>query len=127
MKKNFRHQQVAIFVITNLMLWITAGATCLGAVPEESMAKESSQTIIHGAAQAVDEAWEEFHSAAIGGTLASPAIQTRIESQLHQARSLLMEARMANRRKDWRSVIMITEKVIELSSHIVRASREKKQ
>ena len=127
MKKNFSNQQIPIFVIATLMVWITVAATCLGAVPGESMAGDSSQNIIHGAAEAVDEAWEEFHSAAIGGTLASPAIQTRIESQLHQARSLLMEARKAGRRKDLRSVRMITEKVIELSSHIVKASREKKQ
>ena len=127
MKKNFRNHQVSMFVIAHLMLWITAGATSLGAIHGESMAEETSQSIILGAAQAVDEAWEEFHSAAIGGTLASPAIQTRIESQLHQARSLLMEARMAERQKDLRSVQTISEKVIELSHHIVRASREKKQ
>ena len=102
-------------------------ASCLGAVPGQHMAKERSQNIIHAAAEAVDEAWEEFHSAAIGGTLASPALQTRIESQLHQARSLLMEARKADRRNDLRSVRIITDKVIDLSSHIVRASREKKQ
>ena len=127
MKKNFRNQQISIFVLANLMLWMTVAATCLAAAPEESLARGNSQTIIHGAAEAVEEAWEEFHSAAIGGTLASPAIQTRIESQLHQARSLLMEARMADRRKDWGSVRVITDQIIELSRHIVRASREKKQ
>ena len=127
MKKKFSYTQVSIFYLATLMVWIGGTATCLGAVPGEKIVKESPQTIIHGAAEAVDEAWEEFHSAAIGGTLASPTIQTRIESQLHQARSLLMEARIAERKKDLRSVKIITEKVIELSDDIVMASREKKQ
>ena len=87
----------------------------------------TSQQLIYDAAQAVDGAWEEFHRAAIGGTLASPTVQTKIEGQLHEARGLLMEARKAERRGDHRSVKIITDQLFDLSHEIVLASREKKQ
>ena len=86
----------------------------------------ASRQLIHDAAHAVDEAWEEFHRAAIGGTLASPAVQTQIERQLHEARGLLMEARKAEKRGDHRSVKTMTDKLFTLSHEIILASREKK-
>ena len=93
----------------------------------DAMTEGTSRHSIHDAAQAVDEAWEEFHRAAIGGTLASPTIQTQIEGQLHEARGLLMEARKAERRGDDRSVKTLTSKLFNISQEIVLASREKKR
>jgi hypothetical protein len=50
---------------------------------------------IHEAEQAVDRAWETYHRAALGGTLASPNLQTEIELHLHEARTLLPRAQEA--------------------------------
>ena len=121
-----RRHLVEVLLITCL-LWFPGDALTEGASPVKAEGKTESQHLIHAAAQAVDEAWEEFHAAAIGGTLASPAVQTKIETQLHEARALLMEARKAERRGDHQSVKIMTDQLFELSNEIVQASREKKK
>ena len=114
-------------LLVAFLLGSPGGALSQGASPVMTKEQTESRQLIHGAAQAVDEAWEEFHSAAIGGTLASPAVQTKIETQLHEARALLMEARKAERRGDHESVKIMTDELFELSNEIVQASREKKK
>lgn len=119
--------RASIFLLVTILLSLHSGTlsqVALAVVPTE---EGSSQEVINRAARAVDDAWEEFHQAAIGGTLASPVIQTKIESQLHEARALLMEARKAERKRDHQSVKIITNKLFVLSNQIVQASREKKQ
>ena len=113
---------LAVMFLAAPMVAASQNPTTLSPQPEGA-----SRQLIHEAAQAVDEAWEEFHRAAIGGTLASPSIQTKIEGQLHEARGLLMEARKAERKGDHRSVKKMTEKLLDLSHDIVMASREKKR
>ncbi|MEX0828854.1 MAG: hypothetical protein WD032_01280 [Nitrospirales bacterium] len=92
---------------------------------EEGSRDESTQ-LIRQAAHATDEAWEEFHAAAIEGTLASPLIQVTIEGQLHEARRLLMEARKAERSQDYQSVKDMTQQIQEITQNIIQASRERK-
>ncbi|MGB0911468.1 MAG: hypothetical protein ACPGYT_13985 [Nitrospirales bacterium] len=125
------HQRLALVLFSNLLLWLlTISVICWGAghafaVDEISRISDSTKRV-HLSAEAVENAWEEFHSSAIGGTLASPMIQTQIEQQLHQARGLLMKARKAKRRGDYSSVLSITDQVIYLAKTIVASSREKK-
>ncbi len=88
--------------------------------------KEATQSI-REAAHATDEAWEEFHTAAIQGTLASPVIQVTIENQLHEARSLLMNARVAQRAHHYQVAKDIVERIKEITQNIIQASRKRKQ
>ena len=74
----------------------------------------------------VDEAWEAFHQAALGGTLASPAIQTQIEQALHTSRLLLVDARKAARENDERVVSALTARIGEISTQIKEKSRRQK-
>ena len=90
------------------------------------MERESTAAPIREAARATEEAWEEFHGAAIGGTLASPALQSKIEQQLHEVRSLLMEARKAERANKVDSVKTLTQKILQITDNIIQASRERK-
>ncbi len=127
----YDHQRLALVLFSNLLLWLlTISALCWGTghafAMDEIPAKSDSTRRVHLSAQAVENAWEEFHSSAIGGTLASPMIQTQIEQQLHKARGLLMKARKAKRRGDHSSVLSITNQVIYLSKTIASSSREKK-
>ena len=69
----------------------------------------------------VDEAWEAFHQAALGGTLASPAIQTQIEQDLHTSRLLLVDARKAAR-----VVSRLTARIEKISTQIKEKSRRQK-
>ena len=74
----------------------------------------------------VNEAWEAFHRAALGGTLASPAVQTQIEQDLHTSRLLLGDARKAARDNDMRTVSSLTARIGEISTRIKEKSRRQK-
>lgn len=74
----------------------------------------------------VNEAWEAFHRAALGGTLASPAVQTQIEQDLHTSRLLLVDARTAARDNDMRAVSSLTARIGEISTRIKEKSRRQK-
>jgi len=74
----------------------------------------------------VDEAWEAFHQAALGGTLVSPAVQTQIEQALHESRLLLVNARAAARDHDEHLVSLLTARIKEISTEIKEKSRRPK-
>jgi precorrin-6B methylase 2 len=82
--------------------------------------------MIREAAMAADRAWEEFHAAAIGGTLASPDLQATIEVHLHEMRKLLMEARQAERNQQHESARQMTREILHITNTIIQASRERK-
>ena len=108
------------------MLLITWGIPSQGLSGEGVSQTEATQ-LIRQAADATEQAWEEFHDAAIQGTLASPLVQVTIESQLHEVRRLLMEARKAKRAQDYPSVKKLMQHVQEITQNIIQASRERKQ
>lgn len=106
-----------------LMVW---GIPSQGYSSGEGVSQSEATQIIRQAADATDQAWEEFHAAAIEGTLASPLIQATIESQLHEVRRLLMEARKAKRAQHYLSVKTLTQQVQDITKNIIQASRERK-
>src|SRR5215212_217872 len=55
---------------------------------------------VHDAEHAVDHAWEIYHRAALGGTVASPRLQAEIEEHLHEARTLMTQLQDAAERGD---------------------------
>jgi len=93
----------------------------------EGVSQDEATQLIREAAHSTEEAWEVFHAAAIEGTLASPVIQVTIEGQLHEARGLLMQARIAKRSQDYQAVKDITQQIQEITQNIIQASRERKQ
>ena len=103
-----------------------AGTSSLGVPPNSPTDRGSTEVLIREAARAADHAWEEFHRAAIEGTLASPALQAGIERQLHEVRALLMEARKAERANQISSVKSTTRKIFTITDIILQASRERK-
>ena len=84
------------------------------------------QASLYRADKNVDEAWEAFHQAALGGTLASPAVQTQVEQDLHESRLLLVDARKAARDNDTRAVSALTARIGEISTRIKEKSRRQK-
>ncbi|MDR4495638.1 MAG: hypothetical protein R3B74_14730 [Nitrospirales bacterium] len=118
--------RISLALFMFIIFATSVGAHAQGAPPEPSVQLTSTTNLIHRAAQAADHAWEEFHRAAIEGTLASPAIQVAIENQLHEVRALLMEARRADRAQQFNSVKIMTEKIFIITQHIVQASQERK-
>ena len=75
----------------------------------------------------VEEAWEAFHQAALGGTLASPDMQTKIEQALHESRLLLVDARKAAKVNDTFTVFEITDRIGKISHQIKEDSQRQKQ
>jgi len=106
---------------------ITLGTPSQANSSGEGVSQDEATQLIRKAAHATEEAWEEFHTAAIEGTLASPNIQVTIETQLHEVRALLMQARIARRSQDYQAVKDITEEINKITHNIIQASRERKQ
>lgn len=76
---------------------------------------------------AVEQAWETYHDAALGGTLASPEIQTKLEMNLHKSRALLAEAYDAEDRGDIKTVDKMIIEIMQIKNEVMTESREKKK
>ncbi len=116
-------------VLLGMTLMLMIGVHSVNAEPSTAggLSPEKATSLIREAALATEHAWEEFHAAAIGGTLASPLVQVTIEQQLHEARALLMQARIARREQQYEAVDDITKKIQTITQQIIQASRERKQ
>lgn len=82
---------------------------------------------VHQAAHEVDDAWEIYHRAALGGTVASPALQAAIEEHLHEARTLITQALEAAQQGDNRKVEQLVNLVRIHTTHAIEGSKEPKK
>jgi hypothetical protein len=82
---------------------------------------------VHQAEHKVDHAWEVYHRAALGGTVASPALQADIEQHLHDARTLLTKAQEAAERGEKRQVDHLVAEITIHTFHAVKGSKEQKK
>lgn len=82
---------------------------------------------VHKAQHEVDRAWEVFHKAALGGTLASPAVQADVEQALHESRGLLVKAREAADRGDWATLQPLLDRIHALTKRAITESQEQKR
>ena len=82
---------------------------------------------VHEAEHSVDQAWELYHRAALGGTIASPALQVDIEQHLHEARTLVTEAQEAAELGDKRQVQRLVGQIKIHTSHAIEGSKEHKK
>lgn len=82
---------------------------------------------VHEAEHDVDHAWEVYHRAALGGTVASPALQADIEQHLHDARTLVTQAQEAAERGDKREVDRLVGEIKAHTSHAIKGSKEQKK
>ena len=83
--------------------------------------------VVHEAEHAVDHAWEIYHRAALGGTVASPALQADIEQHLHEARTLVTQAQEAAERGDTARVKSLVEQIKIHTSQAIEGSKEQKK
>jgi hypothetical protein len=88
--------------------------------------KDKAQ-MVHEAEHAVDQAWEVYHRAALGGTVASPALQADIEQHLHEARTLITQAQEAAERGDERQVQRLVSQVKIHTTKAIEGSKEQKK
>jgi len=93
--------------------------------PADHLQQDSIKTV-HEAAHDVDHAWEVYHRAALGGTLASPALQADIENHLHEARTLITQALEAAQQGDERQVKRLVQQVRVHTTQAIEGSKEQK-
>ncbi len=82
---------------------------------------------IREAAHAVDAAWEIYHRAALGGTVASPGLQADIEKHLDEARTLMTQMQEAADRGDTRQMERLVGQIKGHAFRAIEASRERKR
>ena len=105
------------------------GASSLHAGPIDSPGHphEDKAQLVHEANHEVDQAWEVYHRAALGGTVASPALQAEIEQHLHEARTLVTQAQEAAERGDDRQVEELCKQVRLHTAQAIKGSKEQKR
>jgi hypothetical protein len=87
----------------------------------------NSARAVHDAEHIVDHAWEVYHRAALGGTIASPALQVEIEQHLHEARTLVTQAQEAAERGDNRQVERLVGQIKIHTTKAIQGSKEQKK
>jgi hypothetical protein len=126
MKHSIRFSNISTLIITSL-LWsffsLIATSSGFGESFQESKAFDKTTQ----ARLAVEHAWETYHHAALGGTLASPMIQTDLEMNLHKSRSLLTETYDAEDQGDMKTVNELIDQIMEITQQVVTESRQPKK
>jgi len=104
------------------LLFINPG---LGFTDDTSLNK-TVYTTTH-ARLSVEQAWDTYHHAALGGTLASPIVQTELEENLHKSRALLAEAYDAEEKGDSQQTQKLIKQILKITEKVNLESQEQKQ
>lgn len=115
--------------ISGIVLIALLGASPLQAGPIDPARHPhpESAKAVHEAEHDVDHAWEVYHRAALGGTVASPALQADIEEHLHEARTLITQAQEAAERGNKRQVQRLVGQVKAHTTKAIEGSKEQKK
>ena len=116
-----------ISLIVVLAVFPSAGALRAGPLDVSHHPHPEHIQMVHEAEHTVDKAWEIYHRAALGGTIASPLLQAEIEQHLHDARTLVSQAQQA---ADGGDKVQVERLVGEIKIHTAQAiegSKEQKQ
>ena len=115
--------------LTGIILIALLGASPLQAGPIDPARHPHPENAkaVHEAEHDVDHAWEVYHRAALGGTVASPALQADIEQHLHEARTLVSQAQEAAERGDKRQVDHLVSQVKVHTTKAIEGSKEQKK
>lgn len=98
-----------------------------GPIDTEGHPHPDKVQLVHEAEHDVDQAWEAYHRAALGGTVASPALQAEIEEHLHEARTLVSQALEAVERTDDGQVEHLVRQVRIHTTKALEGSKEHKK
>jgi hypothetical protein len=116
---------------SNLVIFILLWATLFLMNPVsgsgEEFEKENSFGKTKKARLAVEEAWDVYHDGALGGTLQSPKVQTKLEMDLHKSRGLLAEAYDAADGGDLTKANEIIQKIMKITHGVIAESKVRKK
>jgi hypothetical protein len=116
-------------LILTIYVSVLLGATVVlaGPIDPAHYPHPENAKAVHEAEHAVDHAWEVYHRAALGGTVASPALQAEIEDHLHEARTLVTQAQEAAERGDKHQVERLVGQIKIHTSQAIEGSKEQKK
>ncbi len=117
----------AISLIGVLMTPLTAVVLQAGPIDAGRHPHREKIQMVHEAEHSVDHAWEVYHQAALGGTIASPDLQVLIEQHLHDARTLMPRAHEAADRGDGRKVERLIAAIRIHTTQAIQGSKEQKK
>lgn len=114
-----------------LVIWfstlLTTTASQAGPLEPADHPHQESLRVVHEAEHDVDHAWEVYHRAALGGTVASPKLQAAIEEHLHEARTLIAQAQEAAEHGDTAQVDHLIKQVRVHTTEAIQGSKESKK
>ena len=126
MKQNMRYPNISN-LLTTILFWAFFPFIAISPGFGEDLQQNKIFSKTTKARFAVEQAWETYHHAALGGTLASPTIQTELEMNLHKSRVLLAEAYDAEDKKDMITVNILINQIMNITHKVVNESREPKK
>jgi hypothetical protein len=110
-----------------ILLWATLFLMNPVSGNGEEFEKENSFGKTKKARLAVEEAWDVYHDGALGGTLQSPKVQTKLEMDLHKSRGLLAEAYDAADGGDLTKANEIIQKIMKITHGVIAESKVRKK
>jgi len=110
-----------------ILLWTTLFLINPVSGSGEEFERENSFDRTTKARLAVEEAWDVYHDGALGGTLQSPKVQTKLEMDLHKSRGLLAEAYDAEVGGDLRMTNKIIQKIMKITHRVIAESQVQKE
>jgi hypothetical protein len=121
--------QYTVFFLAISFSALLMATTGIHATPLESVDHPNQESLraVHEAEHEVDHAWEVYHRAALGGTVASPRLQAEIEEHLHEARTLITQAQEAAERGDRGQVERLVNQVTYHTTKAIEGSKEPKK
>jgi len=122
-KEFINKSNLAIFIL----LWATLFLMNPVSGSGEEFEKENSFGKTKKARLAVEEAWDVYHEGALGGTLQSPKVQTKLEMDLHKSRGLLAEAYDAADGGDLTKANEIIQKIMKITHGVIAESKVRKK
>ena len=122
-KEFINKSNLAIFIL----LWATIFLMNPVSGSGEEFEKEKSFGKTKKARLAVEEAWDVYHDGALGGTLQSPKVQTKLEMDLHKSRGLLAEAYDAADGGDLTKANEIIQKIMKITHGVIAESKVRKK
>ncbi|MBS0151611.1 MAG: hypothetical protein JSR31_11775 [Nitrospira sp.] len=109
------------------IIFLVSTSSLAGPIDSTDYPHQEHVRAVHESEHEVDHAWEVYHQAALGGTVASPKLQAEIEEHLHQARALITQAHEAADQGDAGQVERLIKQVRIHTSHAIEGSKESKQ
>ena len=123
-KKEFVNK---IYLASFTFLWTTLFLMSPVSGDAEEFKKVNSFGKTTKARLAVEKAWDVYHDGALGGTLQSPKVQTKLEMDLHQSRGLLAESYDAEDGGDLQKTNKIIQKIMKITHRVIVESKVQKQ